>query len=122
MNSLGYINGSNVTVKINGSAVGGIISAVCKSKGNLIKIEEFLTDKPVYSQSNPSYLIELKSVTGLSSASKAEEPFSIAFEGGGMRVEYTGCTAVSADERILPDKPAEYSVVINAENRSVEYV
>ena len=39
----GFVNGSKVVVKINGNAVGGVLSAVCKRENNLIKIEEFLT-------------------------------------------------------------------------------
>ena len=33
-----FIRGSGVTVKLNGSAVGGVLSAVCKRKNNLMVV------------------------------------------------------------------------------------
>ena len=122
MDNLGYINGGKVTVKIGGNAVGGIVSAVIRRKNDLIKIKEFLTDKPVYSLSVPSYLIELKSRTDIASLLEEKSLFGIAFESEGKCIEYSDCTLESADGSVLPDKPPEYRVIINAKNRSVEDV
>ena len=117
-----FIRGSGVTVKLNGSAVGGVLSAVCKRKNNLIKIEEFLTDKPVYSAENPSFVIELKTRFDISDALGGNALQSVGFEGGGKSVEYTGCAVESVTADLLPDKKTVYSVVINAADRSVENV
>ena len=118
----GFVNGSKVVVKINGSPLGGVLSAVCKRKNNLIKIEEFLTDKPVYSAENPSFVIELKTRFDISDALGGNALQSVGLEGGGKSVEYTGCAVKSVTADLLPDKKTVYSVVINAANRSVENV
>lgn len=119
MNDFGYINGSKVTVKLNGTAVGGIISAVIKRKNNLINIGEFLTDKPVYSQTMPSYSIELRSRTDIASLLDGSDFFSLTFEDEEKTVEYTDCSLDSSDESVVPGKPSEYRAVISAKDRSV---
>lgn len=122
MNNRGFVNGSKVTVKINGSAVGGVLSAVCKTKNNLIKIEEFLTDKPVYSVQSPSYVIEIKSRVDLSEVLSAQNNFCLTIEDSEKITEYTGCSLENTEQKILPNKLTEYTAVINAADRSVEDV
>ena len=116
----GFVNGSKVVVKINGSAVGGVLSAVCKRANNLIKIEEFLTEKPVYSVQSPLYTIELKSRFDLSELLNGQDFFSLTIEDGEKITEYSGCSVESAGQHILPNKLTEYTAVICAADRSVE--
>ena len=91
MSKLKFVHGDGVSVKINGRAVGGILSAECGVKNNLMKIQEFLTAKPVYSE-------------------------------GGRKITYSGCAVGSTSARMLPGKLTEYSAVLSASDRSVEYV
>ena len=115
-----FIRGSGVTVKLNGSAVGGVLSAVCKRKNNLIKIEEFLTDKPVYSVQSPSYKIELKSRADVFEILNGQTVFSLSIEDGEKKTEYTNCSVESTGQQMLPNKLTEYTAVITAADRSVE--
>lgn len=122
MNSHGCINGRNVSVKINGITVGGILSADCKKEKNLFKIEEFLTSKPVYSAESPVYKIELKSRVDISEFLNGESLENVEFIGEGRKIKYTVCSLESAETVALPDKKTEYRVVISASDRSVENV
>ena len=122
MNNRGFVNGSKVVVKINGSAVGGVLSAVCKTKNNLIKIEEFLTEKPVYSVPSPTYIIEIKSRVDLTAILCGQNDFTLTIEDGEKRTEYTDCSVENTQQKILPNKLTEYTAVINAADRSVEDV
>lgn len=120
MNESGFIRGEEVTVKINGSALGGVLSAVCKTENNLIKIEEFLTDKPVYSVAEPSYTITLKTRRSpYEIVGQAVE--SVEFSVGGKTVAYTSCAVKDVYSQVLPKGILEYGVVIGADRRSVEY-
>ncbi len=116
----GFVNGSKVVVKINGSAVGGVLSAVCKRTNNLMKIEEFLTCKPVYSVQSPLYTIELKSRFDLSGLLNGQDFFSLTIGDGEKTTEYSGCSVESVGQQILPNSLTEYTAVINAADRSVE--
>ena len=116
----GFVNGSKVVVKINGNAVGGVLSAVCKRANNLIKIEEFLTEKPVYSVQSPLYTIELRSRFDLSGLINGQDFFSLTIDDGEKTTEYSGCSVESAGQQILPNKLTEYTAVISAADRSVE--
>ena len=120
MNSHGFVNGSSVTVKINGITAGGILSAVCKKEKNLFKIEEFLTSKPVYSAESPVYTLELKSRVDISELLDGEPLEMVEFTGGGRKVKYTVCSLESVETVTLPDKRTEYRAVISAADRSVE--
>ena len=116
----GFVNGSKVVVKINGSPLGGVLSAVCKRNNNLIKIEEFLTDKPVYSVQSPSYKIELKSRADVFEILNGQTVFSLSIEDGEKKTEYTNCSVESTGQQMLPNKLTEYTAVITAADRSVE--
>lgn len=122
MNSHGFINGSSVTVKINGITAGGVLSAVCKREKNLFKIEEFLTAKPVYSAESPVYTLELKSRIDIAELLGGEPIEKVEFIGNEKKVKYTGCSLESAEAVTLPDKKTEYRAVISAADRSVEDV
>lgn len=120
MNSHGFVNGSSVTVKINGITAGGILSAVCKMEKNLFKIEEFLTSKPVYSAESPVYTLELKSRVDISELLDGEPLEMVEFTGGGRKEKFTVCSLESVETVTQPDKRTEYRAVISAADRSVE--
>lgn len=120
MGDLRYLRGGEVTVKINGKAVGGVISAFCKTENNLIKIEEFLTDKPVCSVTNPVYIIELKTHIDPDTLFGGDPLESVAFESLNKTVEYTDCAVKQTTSSITAKGITEYGVVIGAGNRSVE--
>lgn len=120
MNEFGFISGSEVRVRVNGSVVGGVLSAVCKTENNLIIIEEFLTEKPVYSAPSPSFIIELKTHADPDGIFIEDGFETISFECGGKTVEYSGCAVSKKESRLSSRGNIEYSVVISAGNRSVE--
>ena len=115
-----FVYGSGVTVKINGRAVGGILSAECGVKNNLIKIQEFLTAKPVYCEESPEYTLKIKSRYDLSDLPDGERLSSVSFEYGGRKITYSGCAVESVSARMLPGSLSEYSAVLSASDRSVE--
>lgn len=120
MDEFGFIRGNEVTIAVNGSALGGVFSAVCKTENNLIKIEEFLTDKPVYSVAVPSYTITLKTRRSPDEII-GQAIDSVELSGGGKTVSYTSCAVKDVYSRVLPKGILEYGVVIAADKRSVEY-
>ena len=120
MSKPGFVYGSGVTVKINGRAVGGILSAECSVKNNLIRIQEFLTAKPVYSEESPEYTLKIKSRYDLSDLPDGERLSSVSFEYGGRKITYSGCAVESVSARMLPGSLSEYSAVLSASDRSVE--
>ena len=120
MSKSGFVYGKGVTVKINGRAAGGILSAECIVKNNLIKIQEFLTAKPVYSEESPEYTLKIKSRYDLSDLPGGERLSSISFEYRGRKITYSGCAVESTSARMLPGRLTEYSAVISAGDRSVE--
>ena len=122
MSKLKFVHGDGVSVKINGRAVGGILSAECGAKNNLMKIQEFLTVKPVYFEESPEYTLVIKSRYDLSDLPNGEQLSSVSFEYGGRKITYSGCAVGSTSARMLPGKLTEYSAVLSASDRSVEYV
>lgn len=117
-----FVYGKGVTVKINGRTVGGILSAECALKNNLIKIQEFLTVKPVYSEKSPEYTLKVKSRYDLGDLPGGESLNSVSFEYRGRVITYLGCAVESVSARMLPDRLTEYSAVISASDRRVEDV
>ena len=120
MDDFGFLRGNEITVKINGNEVGGVISAVCKTENNLIRIKEFLTDKPVFSVEAPKYTIELKTRRSPDEILGGQAVSSVELAGGGKTVEYTSCSVAKTNAAVLPENIVEYSVVISADRRSVE--
>ncbi len=114
MSKLKFVHGDGVSVKINGRAVGGILSAECGVKNNLMKIQEFLK--------SPEYTLVIKSRYDLSDLPNGERLSSVSFEYGGRKITYSGCAVGSTSARMLPGKLTEYSAVLSASDRSVEYV
>lgn len=120
MSKPGFVYGKGVTVKINGRAAGGILSAECIVKNNLIKIQEFLTAKPVYSEESPEYTLKIKSRYDLSDLPGGERLSTVSFEYGTRKITYRDCAVDSVSARMLPGRLTEYSAVISAGDRSVE--
>ncbi len=115
-----YEKGSDLLVRVNGTVLGGV-TALCRTMRQSQKeIYEYLTDKPVAVIPEKMYYIQIKLNRS------AEYPFDgdiscVEIAGGGRIERYTSCFVHREKSDVLPRGETEYTVTIEARERSVLY-
>ncbi len=116
--SVEFEKGSDLTVRVNGTVLGGVIELQRTVKRSTDEIMEYLTDKPKAVIASEIYYIILKlrrtAFYPFDSGIGYVEVFS-----GNRTERYSMCTVLKAGSSALAHGEAEYTVVIEARERSV---
>lgn len=113
-----FEKGSDLEVRVNGTVLGGVTELRRRVKRSANEIREFLTDKPKAVIPSEVFYIVLKL------RRTAFYPFDggigfVDIISGSRRERYSMCTVLKAESRAFARGEAEYTVVIEAEERSV---
>ena len=115
-----YEKGSDVLVRVNGTVLGGVTDLRRTMKRSHTEIHEYLTDKPVAVIPENVYYIQIKLNRS------PEYPFDgnvsfVEITGSGRTERYTSCFVREENSKALPRGETEYTVTVEAGERSVMY-
>lgn len=118
MADFAFEKGEDITIRLNGSIIGGVKKATCKVENTSYDILQFLTDVPVERIVGGRYSIEII----MNSADKIDFLQGQSFErleisGATKTVTYSDCFVSSVTATISTKNAVEYTVKITASER-----
>lgn len=120
MANVKFCSGSDITIKLSGTVIGGVKKAVCTQKITYNDSYQFLSDVPVCSETEVMYEIELILNYETQNPFVGLESFdSIEFVCGDNKTEYCNCRVLSISNCIKSNVKNEDTVIIKAEKRNV---
>ncbi len=115
------IQGGDITVAVNGSAVGGIYELTVRDLDEPHLIKEFLSDEPVGKIPQKRYIIKIKAHSA-DGCAWAKAPVQSVAVGNGVNTEiYTDCTVTECETKAQPRGLTDHIITIHAGKRGVSY-
>ncbi len=116
-----FLNGNDVTVRIDDELFGGVKSIKCTDSNEKEDIFEVLSSKPIYSVCEPKYSIELEfCVADFDEIERIADFSCLQIADRKKRVTYSECKTDSINTEVLADKKVSCVIKITAEKRNVD--